>query len=361
MNPLLVKVLNDPEQSTSLTLKEWDILIPQARVASLLPTLYLLLEENDLLNNIPERPKAHLFSGWVLHNNQAQALKYELKWLKRALDKAGVKLLLLKGAAYIAGDLPAAPGRLIGDIDLLVPLEKIGRSEAILGEFGWEPGEQAPYDERYFRQWMHEIPPLGHIARGSTLDVHHTILPPTAKPKPDAKKLFEAAREISPGIWALAPTDMVIHSAAHLFHEGEFDHGLRDLLDLDRLLRHFGDTEDQFWSHLLPRAEELDLQRPLYYALRYVRHFFHTPIPSSALEMANTLKPGFLTAQMMDFCFLRAFQPDHTSCDTRGSAIARFFLYVRSHYLRMPMYLLLPHLIRKAWMRYFPAQQEDDG
>ena len=136
--------------------------------------------------------------------------------------------------------------------------------------------------------------PLDILHRGSVLDVHHTILPPTAKLKPDAKKLFEATQEISPGIWALAPADMVIHSATHLFHEGEFEHGLRDLLDLDRLLRYFGETDDQFWSHLLPRAEELNLQRPLYYALRYVRYFFHTPIPSSVLKLADTRRPNLL-------------------------------------------------------------------
>ena len=360
MKSLLETILNDPERATSLALMQWDILIPQARVASLLPTLYLLLEEKGLLGSIPERPRAHLFSGWVLHNNQVQSLLYELKWLKRAFDKAEVKLLLLKGAAYISGNLPAAPGRLISDIDLLVPWEKIQLSEAILGEFGWKPGEQTPYDERYYRQWMHEIPPLGHSVRGSILDVHHTILPPTAKPKTDPKKLFAKAQEIKPGIWVLAPTDMVIHSAAHLFHEGEFDHGLRDLLDLDRLLRHFGDADDQFWSFLLSRAEELDLQRPLYYALRYVRHYFHTPVPSSIMEMTKAQKPNFLTTRLMDFCFLRAFQPEHPSCETRGSAMARFILYVRSHYLRMPMSLLLPHLIRKAWMRYFPTQPESD-
>ncbi len=360
MKPLLLTVLNDPERASNLTLKQWDILIPQARVASLLSTLYLLLKEMGLLSSLPERPRAHLFSGWVLHNNQVQALKYELKWLRRALGKAEVKLLLLKGAAYILGELPAAPGRLISDIDLLIPLEKIQLSETVLGEFGWKPCEQDPYDERYYRQWMHEIPPLGHIVRGSILDVHHTILPPTATPRTDPKKLFEAAQEIKPGIWVLAPTDMIIHSAAHLFHEGDFDHGLRDLLDLDRLLRHFGETDDKFWLLLLPRAKELDLQRPLYYALRYVRHFFHTPVPSSVLAIAEAQKPGFLTIQVMDFSFLRAFQPHHPSCDTRGSAIARFALYVRSHYLRMPLYLLLPHLIRKAWMRYSPAQQQDE-
>jgi len=154
---------------------------------------------------------------------------------------------------------------------------------------------------------------------------------------------------------------MVIHSATHLFHEGEFEHALRDLLDLDRLLRYFGYTDDQFWSHLLPRAIELNLERPLYYALRYVRHFFHTPIPSPVLELADTHKPNFIAARIMDFCYLRAFLPDHTSCNTHGSDFARFVLYVRSHYLKMPIYLLLPHLIRKAWMRYSLLLQKDEA
>ena len=43
-----------------------------------------------------------------------------------------------------------------------------------------------------------------------------------------------------PGFAVLAPEDMVLHSATHLFNEGEFDRGLRDLNDLDLLLREFG-------------------------------------------------------------------------------------------------------------------------
>jgi len=358
LNSLLSRVLNEPGLSERLTPQEWDILIPQARIASLLPSLYLLFEENNLLNIIPLRPRAHLFSDWVIYNNQAQALNYELKWLGRVFDQAGEKLLLLKGAAYLAGSLPASSGRLINDIDLLVPLGKITEVENTLAEFGWQPVKKSAYGDRYYRQWMHEIPPLRHIDRGSVLDVHHTILPPTAKPKTDPKKLFEAAQEIKPGIWVLAPHDMIIHSAAHLFHEGEFNHGLRDLLDLDRLLRYFGKNIDQFWGLLVPRAKDLDLLRPLYYALRYVQHFFQTPIPESVLKEATARKPGPVTIRIMDFCFLRAFQPDHPSCDVRGTAVSRLVLYVRSHYLRMPLNLLLPHLIRKTWMRYFPKQQE---
>jgi len=33
-----------------------------------------------------------------------------------------------------------------------------------------------------------------------------------------------------------------------------------------------------------------------------------------------------------------------------GALPASFALYVRSHWLRMPDALLLPHLVRKSWM-----------
>lgn len=58
----------------------------------------------------------------------------------------------------------------------------------------------------------------------------------------------------------------MLHSACHLFHEGEWGHGLRDLVDLDAMLRAFA-AEPGFWSTLLVRAQDLNLGRPLYLAL----------------------------------------------------------------------------------------------
>ena len=88
------------------------------------------------------------------------------------------------------------------------------------------------YDQRYYRQWMHELPPLRHMTRQTVLDVHHTILPLTAHLKPDPAKLWEAAVGIEGQVnfCVLAPVDMVLHSATHLFHDGELEHGLRDLV-----------------------------------------------------------------------------------------------------------------------------------
>ena len=89
--------------------------------------------------------------------------------------------------AFHAAGLDACLGRSVGDLDILVPRDAIERVEAALVMAGWERlKEEGGYDDLYYRRWMHELPPLIHRERDRMIDVHHTILPPTARPKPDA-------------------------------------------------------------------------------------------------------------------------------------------------------------------------------
>jgi hypothetical protein len=239
---------------------------------------------------------------------------------------------------------------LISDIDIIVREMKLKEVEEVLARYGWKHGKLDAYDERYYRQWMHEIPPMAHDKRGSVLDVHHTILPPTTNAHLDPDKLFSACVSSDSGAYTLGPLDMVIHSATHLFHEGEFYNGLRDLLDLDRLLRFFSAADENFWTSLTDRAQELTLGVPLYYALRYTNMYFLTPVPQSAIAALDSDRPGVFSRNLLDFVFSRAFMPVHPKCKQSFTAPALWFLYVRSHYLRMPMRLLIPHLLRKYWM-----------
>ena len=288
----------------------------------------------------------------TLSRANARAVRWEAVCLRRALAGLGVPVVLLKGAAYAVADLPPARGRLFGDIDILVPRERLDEIERVLGWYGWDSGKLDEYDQRYYRTWMHELPPMMHRKRQSMLDVHHTILPPTSRYHPDPAKLRAAALDVPglPGVKVLAPTDMVLHSACHLFHEGEWDHGLRDLHDLDALLRHFSAADPGFWEALALRAEEMQLARPLHYALRYAKRIWQTPVPE-ALERRLRARggPNPVLAGVMDFLFGRAFVPEHELTARPGDGLARFCLYLRGHWLRMPLRLLLPHLLRKAF------------
>src|SRR3546814_4498658 len=78
-------------------------------------------------------------------------------------------------------ELPSARGRLFSDIDFMVPRARIEEVEHRLLDAGWEPAVADEYDQLYYRRWTHQIPPLRHFRRNTVLDVHHTIVPLTAR------------------------------------------------------------------------------------------------------------------------------------------------------------------------------------
>ena len=358
--PLLVEGLKDPPGTLRLSNAQWALLIQQARAGRLLSRLAVLLDAAGDLRRVPAGPLHHLESSLVLARSHEQAVRWEVGSIHDALRSAGIPVVLLKGAAYVMANLPAARGRWFSDVDVMVPRAALADAEATLGRSGWI-GTHAddPYDQRYYREWMHEIPPMLHERRKTTLDVHHSILPITARLKPDATKLFAAAVPIDgqDDLRVLAPADMVLHSATHLFWDGEFHHGLRDLVDLDDLLRHFGARDPGFWQALVDRAFEMDLARPLHFGLRYAQRILGTPVPDAVRDALRRAGPSPIVRPAMDALFRRGLMPEHPSCDDAFTPIARWLLYVRGHYLRMPLRLLIPHLTRKTFRRAQPAEK----
>jgi hypothetical protein len=350
---LVTEIIRSPEQSRQYSLAEWDLLIRQARFAELLGRIAVLLQRGGLLDTVPAQPRVHLESAICVVEKHAQVVRFEVAKIAQAVATLNVPVVLLKGAAYLMADLPPAAGRLFSDIDILVPKERLAAVENGLMLNGWMTTHHDAYDQRYYRIWMHEIPPLQHMQRQTVLDVHHTILPPTGAVPLDPAKLFASARAVADiaGIFVLNDCDLVLHSAAHLFSDGELEHGLRDLSDLDLLLRHFSTNED-FWDQLCARAGELGLGRPLFYALRYTQRMLATPIPESVLSRVAIMGGGQLMSYWMDRLFVRALAPAHESCEDWFTPTARWLLYVRSHHLRMPLPLLIPHLVRKAFKRH---------
>lgn len=353
--PLVLQILRAPHDAARLSAADWDLLIRQSRRANLIARLATALAPQ--LDALPPAPARHLASALNIAQRQRLATRWEAECIRRALVPLGIEPILLKGAAYLLRDLPAARGRLFGDVDLLVPKSQMAAAEAGLMAAGWAfDASLSAYDSRYYREWMHEIPPLYHQQRDTALDLHHSILPPTARVQVNTAALFDDLLDVPdlPGLKVLAPTTMFLHSAAHLFHEGELDNGLRDLFDLDALLRDFG-QDAAFWATLVPRARALGLTRPLHHALRYVTQLLDTPVPAPVLQAAAADAPA--AQGLLDACYHRALMPVHASCDSRFTAAARAALYVRSHWLRMPAHLLTRHLARKAWLRLQPPAE----
>ena len=354
---LLTAAWATPGWQPNLSVREWESLVGQARQSSLLARLAYLHADAGVLNSVPDGPRPHLEGALRLADRQQHEVRWEVDCIRRALRLIDTPVVLLKGAAYLMANLPCARGRLFADIDILVAREKIEATESALFGAGWISDEQDAYNERYYRQWMHEIPPLRHVHRSTYIDLHHTITPPTSRFNVDGAALLRdiIPLENYPGLYVLSPVDMVLHSAVHLFQEGEFGHGLRDLLDLHDLLQNFSQKTD-FWELLLARAGILGLQIPLFHALFHLRRLFGFGPPPDVQNRVDQMGPHQVARAAMAWMLGLALQPKHPSCHTRWTGLARWMLYVRSHAFRMPMHLLVPHLVRKSWMQRFPKK-----
>lgn len=351
--------LRDPADVASLSLGQWDDLLRRARNAGVLWRLAELIRRAGVEDTLSPKVQDHLLAARRLADHHRRCVRWEANRLHRALAPTGAQVVLLKGAAYILADLPPARGRLVSDVDILVPKRRLRAVEQALLAGGWEPMKLDLYDQRYYRTWMHELPPLQHRQRGSVVDVHHTILPESGRLHPDADALLAAARPVKgSGLYMLSPADMVLHGAVHLFQDGDLAGGLRDLIDLDDLLRHFGRGEPAFWRELAGRARRHRLQRPLYYALHFAQLILDAPVPPEVRRWARAGRPPWPTGPLMDRLATRALLGDEAPGRGWLAPTARFLLYARSHWLRMPPFLLAQHLTRKALRKWLPEKEE---
>ena len=317
---LLARVLRTPGNALGLDAAGWTALIAIARAEQMIGTLASRLEGLKLPGDVArilDDARASAAQGQV-------AALWEVEMARRALAPLGEAVVLLKGSAFAAAGLRAGEGRSIGDLDILVPRARSDAVEAALLAAGWEWVKPNPYDDAYYRQWMHELPPLIHRDRDRMIDVHHTILPLTARITPDAVSLLASSVAVSPGVRMLAPNDVIVHAAAHLFADGDLAGGMRNLWDVHCLVDQFGTTG------LDQRAAHHGLAKEVARSLR---------LAAALYGDGAKLTPG-------DHVYLRRL----TARDSWGRPtrqVTRLGFYVRSHWLRMPPSMLAKHLWTK--------------
>ena len=355
---LLLACLKTPGEAASYNNQQWSLLIRTAKACKLSAHIGWLIEQQNIDTALPEKVQNHFAAAKkIAEFRQRQAL-WELNRLRRALADLPVTVIVLKGGAYLLAGLPFASARLLSDVDIMVEKPAIELIEQTLLSQNWQSMKIDDYDQQYYRQWMHEIPPLRHILRAIEVDIHHTIIPPTSRLKPDPALFFHDAVSIEGETFkVLSPCDMVLHSAVHLFFDSDLSNKLRDLVDLDQLLRHFYAQYPDFLAELLARAAVLGLQRPLYYTLRYSHQFLNTPLSNDQWQTLKAIAPPLIIRWLMDLLVPLALLPEHPDRPSKLVSLARWLLYVRSHWLKMPVYLMVPHLLRKAFRRVLGKEQ----
>lgn len=330
----LVSLLGKQPRQQAMSPTAWNSVLRTARQTELLGQLGASLYSQMPSDTIHWRIRRALDLELLTAQRRSEAALWEIRTVRRLIP-AHIQIIALKGSAYALANDSNSQGRLFSDVDLLVDAEHLGEVESALISGGWKPSNVSAYDQRYYRQWMHELPPMEHVRRHTVVDLHHAIIPPVSRFTFDPAKLFKSAIAVAPGVFVLCPADRIIHSALHAFLEGVPAKALRDLYDINCLVRQHFPCECQ--DQLLTRARELGIEALTKAALEASTIVFSG-------ETGHSIKYS-LRGRWLAKAALSAMAPTRTL-----GHIAQYALLGHSHWMKMPLRLLLPHMIRKAWL-----------
>ncbi|MEH6473200.1 MAG: nucleotidyltransferase family protein [Halopseudomonas sp.] len=334
---------------TDLSINEWERIIFILRECDTLPMAYESSKISGTLNNYPEYAIKHMHAAQIYSKRQAQQVRYECTEIAKTLEETGIQPVFLKGAGYTLRNSRNSLGRIYTDIDVLVPKHQLNAAEKALNRHSWSTKRLNNYDERYYRQWSHEIPPMFQIHRGTVLDLHHNIVPPMGRKAKDISSLLSQTVLTTGGFKVLSPEATVLHSSAHLFTNEDFSHGFRDLIDLYVLISDF--ESDTFWEKLLLLAYKTELTLELYYALTCCKFYWELNIPDDINTDLRTKHKNILTA--FNICIFKlGLQPHHPLIQEKKHSLACLLIFIRGHWKKMPKHLLLFHIISKAWTMF---------
>lgn len=334
----LLDFLSDRQSAASLDPESWSLLFAEARACGLMARVASELEIQPCVS-MPAGLASHVLAASRQANSFVEDVGRELRLIDRALALLDARVIYLKGAAYVAAGLPAARGRVFSDVDLLVERQHLADAEGALMLSGWVAHHLSDYDRRYYREWSHEVPPMVHLQRGTTIDLHHSLVMPTCRIRVDVNRMIIEAVAI-PGEgnrFRLKDEDLVLHAASHLLLNSEFDKGMRDLWDIDLLLRHFSVAKPDFVVRVLNRAAEVGLTIIVRRAFALCHRLFGTRIPRQVLA------EGGLVMRLLE----KATSTRHPDTRPRWQALADEFLLLRELNLRLPPHLLVRHLWHK--------------
>lgn len=273
-------------------------------------------------------------------------LRFEAEQIARVLADTIDPVILLKGGAYVMADKQAGTARRVSDLDILVPREQLARAERQLLGAGWAFVEETdtPYNQVYYRQYMHELPPMVHTDRNAVLDVHHRILPQTARMSEDIDAMIKAAVAVSgTGFKRFSDIDLYLHAAVHHCVDGDFTNPARAVVELLDLFDDCAGEVPHQGVDIFARAEALGLTTAAAYALLLLYRFGGVMLaPEVLVACSKQISPLVLKA--LSVKLVAGLENGDAGL---GEKSAQALLYLRSHLLRMPLRLLLPHLGRK--------------
>lgn len=343
----LFNLILQPESGVNLRLTNWEDSLFVLREAKLLATLYHSAKRKGCLNQYPDFAQKHLRSASVYASQQKLQVNFEAAELRELFEEIGVTALFLKGAGYALRDSLNSEGRICSDLDILVDKADLNNAEAHLRDNLWLPEALDEYDEKYYREWAHEIPPMMHLNRGTVIDMHHNLYLPISGRALDVTPFFTSREKTQSGCFVLEPSATVMHSIIHMFANEDSSSWMRDLVDITMLIQEY--ENDVFWEKLLKLAKQTKFEFEFVSCLYALIHYTDMQLPKEIQAYIITYPLTRLQKWLIHNAIIPAIAPEHEKTLSGKHRLAKQIVYFRGHWIKMPAFVLFKHFVLKSF------------
>jgi Uncharacterised nucleotidyltransferase len=265
----------------SLSPSDWDLAVEQARLYHVMPLLFWEIKNQPGLTALPEGKRQELHHSFVTSTSRNLLLFRELADILKALQPAGIPVILLKGLHLAKWVYPEIALRPMGDIDLLLHTDDLARAASILQGLGYR-FIRAFKLEREVHKHQH-IPRLWQPGK-AVVELHWHIATPGSPLTVDLEGLWRRAEPVEvagASALVLSPEDLLLHINYHLMQE-EFIRGLKRLYDIAALTSYWGERLD--WLQLQQRAEVWNFRKGLFLGLHLSSALLNAYVPQNVLD-----------------------------------------------------------------------------
>ncbi len=156
---------------------DWPLLLRLAGDHFVTPSLAAAMRRKGLHERLHEDVRAYLDAIQALNAERNETLRRQLVETACALNRIGVRPLLLKGANALLPDHDEyAQDRVIGDLDLLVPADRVDDAVAAVVAAGYRSYEQAFPRRKEILDRKHQAAALLHLELPVKVEIHRRFL-----------------------------------------------------------------------------------------------------------------------------------------------------------------------------------------
>ncbi|MCA9953774.1 MAG: lasso peptide biosynthesis B2 protein [Ardenticatenaceae bacterium] len=297
---LLLAVLNPVPQPKitnqlgQLGSEEWEALVKIANQQHVLTLLYACLQRLNVETAVPRPILDQMRQKQQQITMQNLAIYRELRLISEQMQAEEVPMIVLKGAYLATAVYPHISQRTVGDLDLLVPEEKVLQAADVMHRLGWQ--ETQPFTLDALRQHHHHLPTFVKKGVNFPVEIHWNIALPLDNNRIKPDDLWPQPMTISlAGTDSLAfpPHLQLLHLALHTAYNHQFAFDLRSLCDIALLIEQQAAALD--WPQFIDTAKLWQWERGIYLTLKLVQEFWQTAVPPYVLVQ---LKPAKMPANL---------------------------------------------------------------